>query len=1037
MSMENFLFYLGCNMKKRNNIITGSLLLIALMAGCSSGAGSSSGSTPNPPTPSKLAPPTGPVDYNRIRDGFVFNTKQSKKLQDETAGCGKIAGGVSQTLGIFSNFVSYLPFAGEAFGAFRSGISTVGTIFSLNSQVHSCGITSELNSIVQELALQQLEINNIESAMALSDNDIWNAVANSNSTQAKTAYSNFNSYLSNILGSGTDNSLLLNFYSNAGFFDTNLQESTNYTISALLSESGVSNLQNLNMALYGISIISNVTNSINNITGAYIPKGTICSKEINETGVLIPACYQNVTRSSNSNLLALLSVYQNTLVAQMTSQLTSLNPNTNVIPLIDDYNNALAAIYQQGLAAIQQAYHAQYMINYINYYQRGSSKVVLPRLLDVPGTYYSGSDVVTYLDAQQNLTLYGAALINQLYQNIAGYMLTDVPVGPQSYPPVESSVLGSDESYASIVGALLPSNLNTPAKLVNYALLQGTSSMPGNPYSSLVQNLSQMNLVYYQYPGLINIATYQTQLESYNAINGKNGTLGNAIQFIESSAPNFQIFTDVKGNPVTQAVFSVNTIQPYVIKQNGPEFTGSVTNNTNLVACNSNAVGNIPAWNMYIYTPNSDTVNYPSLGKPNTPYLMCGNWVTESSIGGNNPKSVGNGSGYSYTFSHPNGALLITNGSNTTGINFLNPTYVMNQDSTDYWKQSDNQSILNNGMQYTSIVSSGMNWIGPGSNYSDIWIKFGDSGILMDNIALQTTMPDGFIAPFGISMMYGVERASMYAMNENGYQIGISPNPNVIAANVTINGQPLYDINNFNLVGTPYTSVNDMIQNYPWTPVFSINPTVINALDASGHDGYRASVLGVNGWMLIPNGATQVADGSSTVCITTPNGMASPGNVTVNDQTASYNNSLWHSLTQLVTNPCYDNYYRINTNPNAISGSVLATNASLWANGQSTIISPNGTTELVIQTDGNLVLYKNGKSIWASGTAGSGADNQLKMEPSGSLVLYSNGKVVWSSISVVGIGLNYYLSVQDDGNMIVYANTTNGALEIWATNTAQ
>ncbi len=1029
---------------KKNNIIAGSLLLITLIAGCNSGSENNSTNNSSPPNPGpSLTAPKGPVNYEKIKSGFVYtnNSKHSKSTNlkyNSAYNCGVVAGKVSSGLDTFSGFLSFFPIAGEAFGIFKDIVNDTSTIFGFASKISACQVTSDLNSIIQQLALQQQEINNIEYALDLSDNQIWSAVANTNIATSKLAYSNFNSYLSSIMGSGINNSLLFNFYSTAGFFDTNMQESTNYSINALLSESGVPNLQMLSMALTGISITTNLGNSLNNLTGAYIPRGTTCSKEAGENGTLIPACYQNVIQSPNSNLLALLNVYQNTLVTKMISQLSTVTPNTNVIPLIEDYNNSLAAIYQQTLAAIQLVYHIQYMINYINYYQQGSPRITLPNLWGVPGTYYSGVDSETYLDAQKNLTLYASALINQSYQNIAGYIVTDNPVGSQSYP-IESYTVESSTytiGYSSIVGALLPTNMNTATKLVNYALLQGTSSIPNNPYPSLVQNLSQMNLVYYQYSGLIDMANYLTNLESYNSATGGKGTLANALQSIES-VPNIQILTDTNGNSVNKAVFSINTIQPYTIAKNGPLLTGNVTNNTNTLACESQTVGNVPAWNLYFYTPRSDTVNYPSLGIPNIPYLMCGNWVTDS-ITGANPNN-GNGTGFSYGFGNDilyNGLLMTTSdATKTTAINFLNPTYTMNVDNNSVWSNTD-QSSLSTGSLNASILSHNMNYF----NYRDTTIihLIGSEGSLINNIALQTIMPDGFIAPFGISMLYPVQLEE-YQLNANGFQIGISPNPNVIAANVTINGKPIYDINNigFPIDGSfigdlnslvPYKSVNNMVESYPWTPVYSTNPSFVSAVGSNISN--MVSAVGINGWMLIPNATMQSGNGNATVCITNPQIMQGQA-LSATTMNSIHNES---AVSQLITNPCYDNYYRINTNPNAISGSALATNASLFAGGNNTIISPNGTTELVMQTDGNLVVYHNGLATWTtpSSVIGSGSNNQLIMQSDGNLVIYSGPNLtnpVWSTGTS---GSNLYLAVQDDGNVVIY-NQSGQAM--WSTGT--
>lgn len=123
-------------------------------------------------------------------------------------------------------------------------------------------------------------------------------------------------------------------------------------------------------------------------------------------------------------------------------------------------------------------------------------------------------------------------------------------------------------------------------------------------------------------------------------------------------------------------------------------------------------------------------------------------------------------------------------------------------------------------------------------------------------------------------------------------------------------------------------------------------------------------------------------------------------------------------------------------------------------------------TRLIMQADGNLVLYSRGKPLWSTGTAGnSGA--RITMQTDGNLVIYSDGKPVWASHTVVdfspppkdesskpssesssdqlssgqqlkaGEGLRsqngrYRLVMQGDGNLVLYAKN-KGAL--WASHT--
>jgi len=100
------------------------------------------------------------------------------------------------------------------------------------------------------------------------------------------------------------------------------------------------------------------------------------------------------------------------------------------------------------------------------------------------------------------------------------------------------------------------------------------------------------------------------------------------------------------------------------------------------------------------------------------------------------------------------------------------------------------------------------------------------------------------------------------------------------------------------------------------------------------------------------------------------------------------------------------------------------------------VVSNSGRYQLILQRDGNLVLYDPSagqKVLWASGTTGQ-ATNQCLMQTDGNLVLYdlsAGQKALWAS-GTAGHP-NSYLRVQDDGNLAIYQPSD----PIWATNTVQ
>jgi hypothetical protein len=109
---------------------------------------------------------------------------------------------------------------------------------------------------------------------------------------------------------------------------------------------------------------------------------------------------------------------------------------------------------------------------------------------------------------------------------------------------------------------------------------------------------------------------------------------------------------------------------------------------------------------------------------------------------------------------------------------------------------------------------------------------------------------------------------------------------------------------------------------------------------------------------------------------------------------------------------------------------ILNPNQSLYVN--QFLISPNGKYKLIMQSDGNLVLYRvyDNYALWNSGTAGQ-AVSRVIMQDDGNLVIYlTNGRPIWSSRTQGNPGS--HLRLQDDGSLAIYK-----PVPIWYISTGQ
>nr|AUX13430.1 mannose binding lectin [Microsorum sp. SU-2018] len=93
-----------------------------------------------------------------------------------------------------------------------------------------------------------------------------------------------------------------------------------------------------------------------------------------------------------------------------------------------------------------------------------------------------------------------------------------------------------------------------------------------------------------------------------------------------------------------------------------------------------------------------------------------------------------------------------------------------------------------------------------------------------------------------------------------------------------------------------------------------------------------------------------------------------------------------------------------------------------------------GPYSLHMQTDCNLVLYKNGNQpLWASNTFQRGTGCYLIMQTDGNAVVYTSAsQAVWATGTNGRNDGAHYLILQTDGNLVMY---NGGGTPIWASGT--
>jgi len=119
--------------------------------------------------------------------------------------------------------------------------------------------------------------------------------------------------------------------------------------------------------------------------------------------------------------------------------------------------------------------------------------------------------------------------------------------------------------------------------------------------------------------------------------------------------------------------------------------------------------------------------------------------------------------------------------------------------------------------------------------------------------------------------------------------------------------------------------------------------------------------------------------------------------------------------------------------PDAVEGPLSKRTDTLkagdWLSLGQGIVSKNGRATLILQKDGNLVLYGDKRPLWNAGSGPGRGTTRAIMQADGNFVVYAGRAALWASDTR---GNNSRLVVQDDGNVVLYF----GNNPLWTTGTS-
>lgn len=834
------------------------------ISGCS-GGGAVTGSNTQPQYNQ------GPVSFVEILNIFnpesatTQNSLQSNKLLAGGGGCGSVMSDVGAGSAAASGFLGLIPRAGPALSAVTSAVGATTSFIGASGE-NAC-IQMQFSQINNQLAEQESQIQGLQTEINLNNNDLWNALAANSRETAYANLTNLNITYTDLTGTG---SLVPKFFEDAGFWVNGQAqpsiESAGYLLSNPKNYKLVQELLNNWSSRTGTD---NIVSEIDTIVGTSTPVAFATQVQGNMT-IYYP---ENVSANILSELMtfyySLYQAYTQGLVSNIQS-----NSNYNIIPTIDEYNQAISASYQKSLNTLLAVYQVAYLanqVNYLSYLNRQNTKNYLDGIFAEYLTYTPidptnlttnnlNTNTQAYNQAQASLSFTIGIYINFLYINSVGYIITDkpqnnnYPSGALYYNP-QGIIKPTGESinYAKIIGKYVSS----AESLVYYAYQNSDNNQSAGinltaSLTSLTSESSSQSLLYYQYEGILNNSTYQYKLYEYLNSNPSNPSFSNLVHQEYTTNEYPQMFTTTTGAFINQAIASWNTIQLYLSGEstNAATFMGSVENN--ILSCNPASVGNLPGYNLYEYIPQT---NYQyHLGMVGKPYLMCGNWSTagfpeNGQITFSNATSLN-----SYTL-NPLGNF---GGSYTYGTNFYyaqtssqNPYNASTSDAISLWMAENGSYPTSNMAEITLLNFNQQNWSSTSTNFNNSngdvvnylnanWMatnypsSIPSNGGVANLAAIQITLPDGFIAPVVLSF------ANISGWGGN--YVALAPNPN--AKNVTIESSSLYGLDTTSAFGT-YSS-ND------WAPLLNSNYSYSYG---NGSSSFLGSGFTINNNTVLLNGA--------------------------------------------------------------------------------------------------------------------------------------------------------------------------------------
>ncbi len=307
--------------------------------------------------------------------------------------------------------------------------------------------TNTLQEIDAQFTQVEQQIQNIKTVMALTDEFIFQEIEQNAQSDLALAYYDYRSQIERIVGNSSELGIYDAFVDMTGLTVTPVVPIA--TLSS--SQSWVSNAAQ-SMLINGY----NIQNTLFSLSGSTYSRDA-CSTSPSDCVGLITSSPVSAYGYSSSTLMQVMYEARALLFTKIAATLED-NKNTtnpleqeNIIPLYQQYNKFITSLYHQSLVAITADFYMLSTANTINalfisqQQYVDNNNIYVPNVAYIPGAYFQPttvSDTVTtsdaattnatnYQSAHKYLDTFYAGLVNQLYANVASFLVTDMPVDDQ------------------------------------------------------------------------------------------------------------------------------------------------------------------------------------------------------------------------------------------------------------------------------------------------------------------------------------------------------------------------------------------------------------------------------------------------------------------------------------------------------------------------------------------------------------------------------------------------------------------------------